>query len=65
MGAFWPVEAEMGDLVEKIQWLIANDEKAMKIGQQGAEFATSLSYDAVMIEALQKIHHAFIKGECT
>jgi hypothetical protein len=62
---FVPVEAEMDDLVGKTQWLIANDEKAMKIGHQGAEFAASLSYDAVMNEALQKIHHAFLENEPT
>ena len=59
---FVPVESEMGDLVEKTQWLIANDVKAMQIGQQGAEFASSLSYDAVIYEALQKIRNAFLES---
>ena len=57
---FVPVESEMGDLVEKTQWLIANDVKAMQIGQQGAEFARSLTYDKVISEALQKIRTAFL-----
>jgi hypothetical protein len=57
---FVPVESEMGDLVEKTQWLIANDDKAMQIGQQGAEFACSLTYDKVISEALQKIRNAFL-----
>ena len=57
---FVPVESEMGDLVEKTQWLIANDVKAMKIGQQGAEFACSLTYDKVISEALQKIRNGFL-----
>jgi hypothetical protein len=59
---FVPVESEMGDLVEKTRWLIANDKKAMKIGQRGAEFALSLSYDAVINEALQNIRNVFLEG---
>jgi hypothetical protein len=59
---FVPVESGMGDLIEKTQWLIANDEKAMKIGQQGAEFASSLSYDDAINEAIQKIRNAFLEG---
>ena len=62
---FVPVESDMGDLVEKTQWLIANDAKAMQIGQQGAEFASSLTYDAVINEALQKIRIAFIENGST
>lgn len=62
---FVPVESEMDDLVEKTRWLIANDAKAKKIGQQGAELASSLSYDAVMNEALQRIRNTFIESGST
>ena len=59
---FVPVESEMGDLVEKTQWLIANDVEAMQIGQQGSKFASSLTYDNVMSEALQKIRNSFLES---
>jgi hypothetical protein len=59
---FVPVESSMGDLIEKTQWLMANDEKAMKIGQHGAEFASSLSYDDAINEAIQKIRNAFLES---
>jgi hypothetical protein len=59
---FVPIESGMGDLIEKTQWLMVNDDKAMKIGQNGADLASNLSYDAVMKEALQKIRNAFLEG---
>ncbi len=57
---FVPVESDMTDLVEKTQWLIANDDKAMLIGQKGAELASNLPYDLEIGEALQRIRTAFL-----
>jgi hypothetical protein len=62
---FVPVQSNMMDLVEKTQWLVANDEKAMRIGQKGAEFVSNLSYDHVVIEALQNIRNAFLESQST
>jgi hypothetical protein len=59
---FVPVESGMTDLVEKTQWLIANDHKAMLIGQTGAELASKLPYDLVISEALQRIRTAFLQS---
>jgi hypothetical protein len=62
---FVPVESDMIDLVEKAQWLIANDHKAMLIGQKGAELASNLSYDLAISDALQRIHNAFLESGST
>jgi hypothetical protein len=62
---FVPVESGMMDLVEKTQWLVANDGKAMRIGPRGAEFASNLSYDLMMVEAIQNIRNAFLKRQST
>ncbi|WP_108468411.1 glycosyl transferase family 90 [Polynucleobacter difficilis] len=59
---FVPIESGMGDLVEKTQWLIANDHKAMLIGQKGAELASNLSYDLAISDALQRIHNALLES---
>jgi hypothetical protein len=59
---FVPVESDMTDLVEKTQWLIANDHKAMLIGQRGAELASNLPYDLEIGEALQRIRNAFLES---
>jgi len=59
---FAPVESEMTDLVDKTQWLMANDHKAMLIGQKGAEIASKLPYDLVITEALQRIRNAFLES---
>jgi hypothetical protein len=55
----------MTDLVEKAQWLIANDDKAMLIGQTGAELASNLPYDLEIGEALQRIRNAFLESGST
>jgi hypothetical protein len=60
---FVPVESNMTDMVQKTQWLIANDDKAMLIGQKGAELASKLPYDLEIGNALQRIRTAFLEAE--
>jgi hypothetical protein len=59
---FVPVKPDMTDLVEKTQWLIANDDKAMRIGQKGVELASKLPHDLEFSEALQRIRTAFLES---
>jgi hypothetical protein len=35
----------MHDLLEKVQWLIENDEEACRIGKRGRDFALALRYN--------------------
>ena len=39
---FVPVDAEMSDLIEKVTWLRANDDKARRIGEAGRDLAETL-----------------------
>jgi hypothetical protein len=43
---FVPVASDMSDLVEKVQWLRANDDTARRIGENGQALAISLDYEA-------------------
>jgi hypothetical protein len=38
---FIPVKADLSDLVEKIDWGVANDDKSRKIGESSATFIQS------------------------
>ena len=46
-----PVASDMGDLVEKVEWLRRNDDTAREIGRRGHELAASLNYEAEVIGA--------------
>ena len=55
---FVPVESDMSDLVEKIEWLLANDDKAKEIGANGAKLANSLTYERELDKAFVNIGKA-------
>ncbi len=42
---FVPVGPDMGDLVEKVEWLIAHDSEAQRIGAAGRALALSMTVD--------------------
>ncbi len=42
---FVPVAADLGDLVEKVRWLVDHDERAQEIGAAGRALAESLTYE--------------------
>lgn len=58
---FVPVKSDMSDLVEKVRWLIGNDDQAKRIGQMGANLARSLSYEAVIDASLRAIQQQLLK----
>jgi hypothetical protein len=58
---FVPVKSDMGDLVEKTRWLIANDDQAKAIGQSGAKLAHSLTYESVIDATLKAIQQKIVK----
>jgi len=50
-----PVAPDMSDLVEKVEWLRADDQRARAIGEAGRALAESLTYDAELDAACEKI----------
>jgi hypothetical protein len=50
-----PVAPDMSDLVEKIEWLRADDQRARAIGEAGRDLAESLTYDAELDAACEVI----------
>lgn len=58
---FVPVKSDMSDLVQKVRWLMANDDEARRIGSMGASLARSLSYDAVIDSSLRLIRQQLLK----
>jgi hypothetical protein len=56
---FVPVGSDMADLVEKIQWLKANDHVAKSIGEAGRSLAMSLDMPSELIRANRTILAAF------
>lgn len=57
---FVPVESDMSDLVEKIDWLLDHDNEAKKIGENGAILANKLTYERELEKALVNINKAII-----
>ena len=55
---FVPIQADMSDLVEKVDWLLEHDEEARKIGENGAKLANKLSYGRELDRAFMKINKA-------
>jgi Glycosyl transferase family 90 len=55
---FVPIEVDMSDLVEKVDWLLEHDEEARKIGENGAKLANKLSYERELDRAFMNINKA-------
>jgi len=55
---FVPIEVDMSDLVEKVDWLLEHDEEARKIGENGAKLANKLSYERELDRAFMSINKA-------
>lgn len=53
-----PVESDMRDLVEKVRWALAHEDKARAIGDRGAALASTMTYDAELRHAVDTIGHA-------
>ena len=55
---FVPVQSDMSDLLEKVQWLLENDDKAKEIATNGMKLAYSLTYENELGGAHQSIKSA-------
>lgn len=56
---FVPVASDIGDLHEKVEWLIAHDEVARQIGEAGRNLAEALGYEQEMKRGADTIRDAF------
>ena len=54
-----PVQADMSDLAQKIEWLRTNDDQARAIGEAGLALARSLDYERELTLAHRTIRAAF------
>lgn len=54
-----PVQADMSDLIEKIEWLSRNDKVAREVGQNGRALAISMDYETEVAKALESVSAAF------
>lgn len=50
-----PVAADLSDLLERIEWVRANDREAAEIARRGQAFARTLTWEAVEAEAVELI----------
>ena len=50
-----PVASDMSDLVEKVTWLLRNDETAQDIGRRGRELAASLDHETELMGSARVI----------
>jgi hypothetical protein len=57
-----PVASDMSDLIEKAEWLRANEEQARSIGSKGRELATELSYEAELARCARTISGALAQA---
>ncbi len=57
-----PIESNASDLVEKVQWLIRNDDKARTIGKNGGDLARSLSFESVIEASLRNIQENILRS---
>lgn len=55
---FVPIKSDLSDLVDKVSWLVENDEKAREIGASGRDLALSLSHQKEIDKAVVKISQA-------
>ena len=56
-----PVEADMSDLAEKIDWLREHDEQARAIGEAGRELACSMTMETEGLAAEDNFRRAFLQ----
>lgn len=50
-----PVESDIGDLVEKLEWLHGHPDEAEAIGARGRKLASSITYDSAIAEAVATV----------
>lgn len=50
-----PVESDVGDLIDKLNWLRAHPVEAEAIGVRGRELAESITYDAAIADAVSTL----------
>jgi hypothetical protein len=55
---FVPIDSDMSDLVEKMDWLHEHDDEARKIGENGAKLANQLTYQRELGRAFININKA-------
>jgi spore maturation protein CgeB len=55
-----PVNSDFSDLIEKVEWLVANEAKAMEIGKRGYELANAMTYEAEVQSAGKVIFRALV-----
>jgi hypothetical protein len=53
-----PVQNDLSDLEEKIEWSLANDERARDIAENGRKFANEISFGAEMPRAAAAVLRA-------
>jgi hypothetical protein len=58
-----PVQADMSDLIEKAEWLVANEAKALEIGMNGHKLADAMTYEAEIAIAGAAISRALTVSE--
>jgi hypothetical protein len=56
-----PIESDMQDLAEKLQWLRSHDAEAREIGRLGAELGYAMSYEAVMPHTIWTVEKTFLR----
>lgn len=58
---FVPVQSDMSDLTEKVEWLLAHDDAARKIGENGRALAESMDWPGEVVRSAPAISAA-IRG---
>ncbi len=58
-----PVDKDLSDLKEKLNWLRVNDEKAKKIAKLGKDFAFDISFEKEFANSLSLIKNNLITSE--
>ncbi len=52
---YLPVASDLGDLDERVEWLLSHDAEAQAIGQAGRVLALSMSFETVMEDAAHRL----------
>jgi tetratricopeptide (TPR) repeat protein len=60
-----PVKSDMSDLLERIEWLRANDEAAKRIGERGRALADSMTIEAESEKAVETIAAAVLASSAS
>lgn len=50
-----PLESDLGDLLEKLEWLRKRPDEAEAIGARGRQLASSITYDSCITDAVETI----------